>query len=618
MSLFIKEGGDNMEAILNSFNNEQQRAVLSPAKYLQIIAGPGTGKTSTLAARILHLQFEENLSQGQILAISFSRAAKQQLITKMNTYSSELGYGSMIDILTFHSLAHRIVRYGIHTGESKFKKAFKTIPTEEFITLSPSIIKGLCRNYSNRERASKALSKGYNLLRQGNHLTSNNCNHWKGIDPDHNYHIQLDASDRILIDAKEMITFWKRIDRVEKKYNVTDFQGIINEAITLLKKQNETYKMITSEIRHILVDEYQDTSLSQEELLFALAGNNKNMTVVGDKNQTIYTFNGSNPDNLERFYNRCNEKAPSHTKKIELKKNYRSIDSIVNLSNDFIKDEVLEYTRESTQTKPVIVNTLSIKKAASFIASEILHLHKYENTSYSDICILYRKNSSFSPQAAEVIKELNRLEIPVSQTNEKIEDTSLKQDVAQLCDNYEDLTLHELMQLLQNDSFDQTIIQFIKKAMSEGATDTDDLLDYLVELDNSNESSENDSVFINTVHAAKGQEYPIVFILFIGDTQFPHGSLPDIEEEERLLYVGITRAKDKLYILGQHGIRFQDFLGKCKESEVEYKIYSSTNEEIFDKGFNEDDYSIVKKTTEKQREQEKNRMKDLEDLVSDW
>ncbi|MED4182089.1 ATP-dependent helicase [Priestia megaterium] len=612
-----------LEVIIDKLNEEQKKAATSTAKYLQVSAGPGTGKTSTLAARIFNLQYNYDLSPNEIISISFSRTAKQQLTYKMQSYTEQLGYGSIIEVLTFHSLAHRIVRYGNHTGESKFKNGFQTVYTEDFIKVQPSILKSLCPEYANRDLVGSALAKGLNLVRQGKQLNRSMYKHWSEIKPDSIYKVNMDANDRVIIKGKDMIEFWKRIERIEKTKNIIDFQGLITEATKLLEKRSDAYNMITKQLQHILVDEYQDSSLSQEDFLFSLADHNKNITVVGDKNQAIYTFNGSNPDNLDRFYFYFKEIAPRQTERIYLQKNYRSTKDIVNLSNHFIGKKYIEHTTDTKKdvTKPIIVNTHSIKLAAAYIGSKIQELKHEQNISYNDICILYRKNSVHAPQANEVIKALENYGIPWKDNSLATGDgVNIKEKVLKICDEYPVVELEELLGILKvSYNCEEEALELIKDAILQGAVDTDDLIDYLIDLDESLPDGIKEYVTLRTVHGAKGQEYPIVFILYIGDRQFPHGNQPDIEEEKRLLYVGITRAMNQLYIIGQRGIQHEDFLGHCmSSSEVEVKHFHSHYSEENVDGFNEKELLLINETTKAFEIEEEKNQKRLVDMMEDW
>jgi DNA helicase II / ATP-dependent DNA helicase PcrA len=596
-----------MDTILGMLNQEQYNAVTSNANYLQISAGPGTGKTSTLAARILYKQFEEGLQQNEMLAISFSQSAKHQLINKMNEYTNIMGYGSVIEILTFHSLAHRIIRYGIFTEESKYRHGFKVINTEDFVDIKEDIIKGLCGEYADRDLIRNALSLTLNLLRQGSHLEKNFLTHWSQIDASSIYKVNIDATTRVNISGKDIIEFWKRVGRLSIIRNEIDYQGLISEALNLITLKKDTYSMVTEELRHIFVDEYQDTSLSQEMLLVSFADQSRDITVVGDENQTIYTFNGSNVENMKRYYDRFSKIDNKVANRVQLIQNYRSTNSIIKLSNHFLNRELIIKPNDkrdfNNDSLPVVVNTQSVELASAYIAKEILRLKMSENVSLDDICVLYRKNSEYSPQLSTLKIELDLLGIQYDETASLKDSLDIKKEVLAIYEEYPDYNLDELVPLLETKGTNSSVVTFIKETISSGALYSEDLIDFIVDIDgNSEDGAMNGMVKLRTVHSAKGQEFPIVFILYVGDRQFPHGSNPDIAEEKRLFYVGITRAKEKLYILGMHGVRFEDFLGKCKTANTIYVHYNSRveNENLEGYGLKENDKEIIRETSRKQ------------------
>ncbi|KAA0549794.1 ATP-dependent helicase [Bacillus sp. BGMRC 2118] len=614
-----------MEKILSILNQEQYNAVTSKANYLQIAAGPGTGKTSTLAARIFYKQLEEDLQQNEMLAISFSKSAKYQLIKKMNEYTNIMGYGSVIEILTFHSLAHRIIRYGIFTGESKYRQGFKVIETEDFVLVKEDIIKGLCVEYADRDLIRKALSQTLNLLRQGSHLENDFLTHWSQIEVNTLYKVNIDATTRINVSGKDIIEFWKRVERLSLIRNEIDYQGLISEALKLITLKENTYRLVTEDLKHIFVDEYQDTSLSQEKLLVSLADYSRDITVVGDENQTIYTFNGSNVENMKRYFgifSRLNNKL---TDRVELTQNYRSTNRIIELSNHFLNKELITQPRYKSNSDveefPIIINTQSLELASAYIAKEIQRLNKSYNVSLNDICVLYRKNTEHSPQLNSLKIELDSLGIPYNETATLKDGLDIKKEVLAIYEEYPDYNLDELVPLLEAKGTNDSIVTYIKETMSSGALYTDDLIDFIVEIDGITEGEQAESkVTLRTVHSAKGQEFPIVFIMYIGDKQFPHGSNPDIAEEKRLFYVGITRAKERLYILGKHGVRFEDFLGKCKTANSSYLHYNSRveNENIEGYGLKENDKKIIRETTRKQEHEFEQHKARIAKYMEEW
>lgn len=607
-----------MDHIIKGLNPEQREAVTTPSRYTQIIAGPGTGKTTTLAAKILYVQTELGINIDKILGISFSRSAKWQLLNKLDDFTDQLGYGGKPLILTFHSLAHRIIKYGIRYNETRFRTGFQRIATEEFITLSPSLLLGLCSEYSDRDLVNRALSQAYNQLRQGSQLHDTLIKNWSEIPKSTTYHIKTYDHGRILLHARDIITFWKRIIKIEKIKNVTDFQGLISEANRILSLKQQTYKHISDSYDYIFVDEYQDTSLAQEELLFLLNNQKHAITVVGDTNQTIYTFNGSNSENMDRFSQNNLKLASSNTELIRLYRNYRSTEEIVKIANDFLDiDEIFSFDRRKGLI-PETVETHSIKLAAEYIALKIQNILIKNQINLSDICILYRKNSEFSPQADTVYQELKKHKIPFNrQKLIQEKNDSLIDQVLRLRDDYEDELLCDVIEKLHAKDVNKELILFVKDVMNQGASDTDDLGDFLSEYEEkASPSQEEDSVQVKTVHEAKGQEYPIVFILYLGDREFPHSSTPDIEEERRLLYVGLTRAQNELYIIGQKGIEFEGFLDKCILSNTTHvPFHSSKNEEKND-GFNSEDRQVIDETTRQLELEETKRNEELKKLMN--
>jgi DNA helicase-2/ATP-dependent DNA helicase PcrA len=606
-----------VDKILQKLNPEQREAVTASSRYTQIVAGPGTGKTTTLAAKMLYEQTENEVDTDKILGISFSRSAKTQLLKKLDEFTDNIGYGGKPVILTFHSLAYRIIRNGIRYNESKFRDNFSRISTEEFLKLDPSLIKDLCKDYADRELVNRALSQAYNLIRQGSKLEEFPAVHWSEIPQATKYNIKTYDYGRVIISSEDLVTFWQRINKIEKIRNVTDYQGLISEAIRLLSLKKHTYNYVTDSYSHYFIDEYQDTSLAQEKLLFLL-NKNQFITVVGDPNQTIYTFNGSNSKNMQRFLNHYKRSASEQTEEIRLIKNYRSTNEIVITANNFMAGSDISAATNTFGEQPVGVETSSIKLAAEFIATKIIDLIQQGKYKYEDICVLYRKNSEFSPQASLVSEAFTEYNIPFNNDkNNKEKTETLFSQILQIREEYEDELLEDVLEKLGQKNTSDDVINFVIEAIDQGAADTDDMADLMTDYE-MEEAAEggNESVSVKSVHESKGQEFPVVFILFLGDREFPHSSDPDIDEEERLLYVALTRAQEELFIVGQKGIAQPGFLDKCLTSDIvrHIKFFSSGEEEKND-GFSAEDKKIIDKTIQQQIEEEKRQQEELRKLM---
>ncbi|WP_053428445.1 ATP-dependent helicase [Rossellomorea marisflavi] len=605
-----------MDRLLKLLNTQQREAVTTPSRYTQIVAGPGTGKTTTLAAKILYTQSELGILTNNILGISFSRSAKSHLLNKMEEFTTLIGYGGKPVILTFHSLAFRIIKYGIHFNESLFRQGVETIHTENFIDLDPLLTKGLCSEYADRKLVNESISQAYNLIRQGS-LEASPVTNWRDIPQDVQYPVNTYTYGRILIRGRDLATFWRRINKIKKIKNTTDFQGLISEATRILSLKQRTYHHVSERFRHIFVDEYQDTSLAQEGLLLRLIDRDQTVTVVGDKNQTIYTFNGSNSTNMDRFSDYCKKYAPESSEVIHLTHNYRSTREIIHVANEFIGEETITPVNKRNGIKPMVVETHSIQLAAEFIAKKISELVEDTTVSLSDICILYRKNSEHSPQADKVFEQLGQYSIRYDTEQQHKENTeSLIGQVLKVRDEYEDEPLEEVFEKLKLKNASKELLQFMIEVMNQGGVDTDDLTEHIVEIkEEAQEETSTDSITIKTVHEAKGLEYPIVFILYLGDREFPHSSRPNIEEEKRLLYVGMTRAQNQLYVLGKKGIEFEGFLNNCIDSDTTHIHYYSSIAEEKNEGFNKADKDIIDQTVKQQEEAEKKIKDELRRLM---
>ncbi|MBN8236421.1 ATP-dependent helicase [Halobacillus kuroshimensis] len=596
-------------------NDQQLRAVKDPSQFIQINAGPGTGKTTTLAAKILYSQIELDVPVSNMIGISFSRSAKSHLLNKLEEFTDLLGYGGRPSIFTFHSLAFRIIKKAIELGDSKFKEYIDHVDTEEFISYNPNLLKDLCKEYNDAESKKQALCEAFNRARQGNLLYGPSLS-WTDVNEDEIYHIPTYVFGRLIVKGKDLKEFWKRVDKIERKSRVTDYNGMITEAINILTNKGKTYDYFTELYDYIFVDEYQDTSLAQEMLLFSLLSNKQHVTVVGDKNQTIYSFNGSNSYNLNRFLQKATELFDSEPTKIILSRNYRSPQQILDVTNSLVHEEHYVYSEDRTLQLPVVVETHNYHLASHYISTEIERLIYQEKVHPSNICILYRKNSEHSPQADSVKEQLNRLEIEYTEevSNKKTEIT-LSQKVLSFQEENQGEDLEDIIDTIK----DERTKQFVRECMSDGASDAEDLLEYVVELEDTEESSapaQGESIHIRTVHSSKGLEFPYVFILYLGDKDFPHSSKPDIEEERRLFYVGLTRAQEQLYIIGKRGLHYESFLDLCLLNEVKHVLHHTYKEESRTYGFSEDDKELIDKSQQKQ-DRLLDELEDLQDLFND-
>ncbi|SIR58448.1 ATP-dependent helicase [Domibacillus enclensis] len=586
-----------MLPFIRHLNDNQYNAVTGPVGDVIINAAAGTGKTSTLAARILYLQIEKNIEPEEMLALSFSRSARQGLISKMEAYRKEAGAGSPIETLTFHGLAFRIVRVAASLGETWLKPGFKIIENNKkiFEDNAAAFFKGI----EYKKNQDSLYSKVIDSVRQGHEHYGQALYSPDQIVEDEQLKVESEQGVRVSLASLDVKRVWKRYATYLKRKNQIDYPGLISEAINVIKNSGQlTLNRIRTGIRHLFIDEFQDTSMAQEELAFLLAGNQMYMTVVGDNEQTIYAFNGSNESNIIHFHQNVARRKGSIAYSIDLIENYRSSANILGVANRIVEKGNSAYkkwlrTAENVSEEvalyqyhnhPVtLVRMPRLHNAATYIAEEILRLHEEEEILYSDITVLVRKDTEFSPQGSEVKRLLEEKNIPVGVTRSGGDNQKIVFDKAEeICQSYYDEPLASIIDSIEKGDIDpdldsaieRGIIDVFKEAVDSGAVFAYDALDFLID-STSGEGSEreDDGVRIRTVHSAKGLEFKVVFVLFLGDKSFPHGAVPDVDGERRLLYVAITRAQDRLYMIGRNGIHGPDFFGECMGSETRLVDY---------------------------------------------
>ncbi len=580
-----------MQRFWDSFNSAQSQAITAPLCHMVINAAAGTGKTSTLAARILFLQTHLDIPPSSIMAISFSRTARSRLVEKLTSFCKHLGTGSPVPTYTFHGLAFRVVRFATSLGETWLKPGFELLDSSIlgnrlFLQHQDFLLQGVGKGLD-KESALSAFIKTIDELRQGTvdmepYLTPNE------LDPNVYIEVDIGLNTLIRITSRDVITVWRRYENLLKKHNAIDYTGLIIEAIKVLSHpQGEARKRVCDGLKAILVDEYQDTSKAQEKLLFKLAGDNIPITVVGDTDQTIYTFNGSSISNMNNFQCIACQTNIQVLPPIQMVENYRSTSPILETANrvrknltqerllvpaeDILDDRLSSYRERNLPVR--LVHAPRLELAADYVAQEIKRLVNDEGLSESEIAVLVRKNSEYSPQGEAVKEALSKYGMDIILTSEPsdINRRNHLRFVYEFCqdpENYGRL-LNELISDGSNLSLPEDLpfekfTFYIQEAIQAGAQYCYEAIEMLYDNMNLEETNEgNSGIQIRTIHSAKGEEFRAVFLMYLGDRSFPHGSRPDLEEERRLLYVGITRAQERLYILGRPGIHQEDFFGDC-------------------------------------------------------
>lgn len=481
--------------ILASLDPDQRTAASIVSGPLIIVAGPGSGKTRTLTHRVAHLVRENYAGPEQCLTITFTRRAAEEMRERLRRLLPDSW--QKVPVLTFHGLAFRLLQET--RVEAGLPRGFRVVPEEEKIAW-------LAESFEwSPAKAEKILKKISLMKREG-----------KTPEP-----------------ATDELSAWTALENQRDKEGWLDYDDLMVFAVRLLEEDKGLAQNYRRQFPFISIDEYQDVDEWQYRLTRCLSSQDGNLCVIGDPDQSIYGFRGSDVGFFMRF-----EKDFPGAKKIRLTRNYRSGESILSASAQMIAPSSLVEDREiETLTrahdaggglteldtgKVVIYQARTDKAEAEFVVENIEKAvggvsffsvdsgrseSGLSNYSFSDFAVLYRTEAQ-----ADVLEEaLERSGLPFR--------------------------------------------RYSSRQVEEGTDDWDERADRIALL---------------TLHAAKGLEFSVVFITGCEDGLIPlrFGAKRDekeTEEERRLFYVGMTRAKDKLF-LSHAAKRFWN--GKVREREI--------------------------------------------------
>ena len=608
-----------MSELIDGLNNKQKEAVMATQGPCLVIAGAGSGKTKVLTHKIAYLMQEEKVLPWNILAITFTNKAANEMKERIETLVGEAAKDIWMG--TFHSICVRILRKFI--DRIGFDSSFLIFDASDQKTLVKECLKAL--NIDDKlfsERGVLAeISNAKNEL----------------LEPEA-YSRKYAGDYRKSKIAEIYALYQKRL----KENNAVDFDDIINNTIKILSENPDVLEYYTEKFKYILVDEYQDTNKAQFTLVTILASKYGNITVVGDNDQGIYSFRGADISNILNF-----EKDFPGTKIVKLEQNYRCTGNILKAANSVIKHNETKYdkklwTENGEGTLPQIYQGEDEYDEARFVVEEIRHLKREELDHYSDFAILYRMNSQ--SRALEDI--LRREDIPykivgglkfyerkeikdaisylrlianpsdniflkriINEPKREIGKTSLDhiQEIAEsqgismyevikhaddfgqprvyanakefidtienLRSQKEEIKISDLLKetlnktgytkaleqenTIEAESRIQNLEELVTVAVEfEEEFAENGLSDFLESISLSSDidslEDQEDSVTLMTLHSAKGLEFPVVFLVGMEEGIFPGyqsvGEPKELEEERRLFYVGITRAKQHLYL----------------------------------------------------------------------
>ena len=598
-----------MNEILAGLNERQKEAVETLTGPVLILAGAGSGKTKTLTHRIANL-IAHGVQPSRILAVTFTNKAANEMRERLARLLNQVPVRSFMPYMgTFHGIAVRVLR--TEAEAVGLDRNFVIYDTDDQVSLIRRVMRDL-RLSDNKQLKPKSIQS----------IISSEKNQGNGPEE---YAIKAFYPNQ-----RNIAKIFKKYEEEKDKAAALDFDDLLLRTLDLFKNHSEVRKKWQEKFEHILIDEYQDTNSIQYNIIRLLVNKKRNICVVGDDWQSIYSWRGADFTNILNF-----ERDFPGAKVIKLEQNYRSTGSILEASQKIINEnktrtEKVLFT-ESGKGEPVDIESLrNEEEEANYVALKILNL-KSTFPDYADFAVLYRTNAqSYAFEQAfmrmsipykiiggvrfydrkEVKDVLAILKLVINQ-RDKVSLTRVTNNVlsgigeaslAKLLAAVEatksgqplfEIEVDEVLKTAKARNSLKRLINFLKKSQNKMPSEitqeaieyfdfrtlTDDgtpsadermrnlgvlvsnalnhenLEDFLADaslMSSADEVSVKNSVTLMTLHAAKGLEFPVVFIVGMEEGLFPSGRCieeqAELEEERRLAYVGMTRAMQKLFL----------------------------------------------------------------------
>ena len=633
---------------LNELNPEQYEAATTTEGFIRVVAGAGSGKTKTLTARYMYLVEQLGISTANILCVTFTNKAAAEMKKRIRKVLPDQDLGR---ITTFHGFCVGLLKEDCHV--IGYPTTFIVLDEEDKESILRTVFEDL--GISSKDMTIKEAVDHIGWRKGGRGYVKTL------IDPNLNHLVDLSNAATTLKDKVMYRYFYE-----QRKCYGLDFDDLVYFALYILEHDRDTREKWQSRLEYIMVDEFQDIDKDQYSLADILSGYHKNLFVVGDPDQTIYTWRGADVKFILEF-----DARHDNVKTIYLNTNYRSVPQILAASNALIDKNRERLKKELTAVrpdakKPLYFHAKTSQLEADWITAQMRAMHD-GGKSYSQMAVLYRAHFVSRTIEESLIRnkipyvlysgvefykrkeikdilcylrmvyagddvsflrtvneprrgvgrtriaalkqyaEMNRCSLYdalVASLDTKLIKSSRAKEYVRLIEKYraiyDGMDLTDLLSGILTDSgyelmlrtsgeeerldnlaeLKQAIYDFQRKAGEE--VTLGNYLDHAALFTNMDQNDRAQAVKLMTVHAAKGLEFPAVFLCGLSEGIFPGkraNTREKLEEERRLAYVAFTRARDRLFLSDAAGSNYDGsfrypsrFLFNAEEENVEYAV----------------------------------------------
>lgn len=633
---------------LSELNPEQYEAATTTEGFIRVVAGAGSGKTKTLTARYMYLVEQLGISTANILCVTFTNKAAAEMKKRIRRVLPDQDLGR---ITTFHGFCVGLLKEDCHV--IGYPTTFIVLDEEDKEAMLRTVFEDL--GITSRDMTIKEAVDHIGWRKGGRGYVRTL------IDPDLNRLVDLSNKATTLKDKVMYRYFYE-----QRKCYGLDFDDLVYFALHILEQDRDAREKWQERLEYIMVDEFQDIDKDQYSLADILSGYHKNLFVVGDPDQTIYTWRGADVKFILEFDSRH-----ENVKTIYLNTNYRSVPQILAASNALI-DKNRERLKKKLAAvrpdarKPLYFHAKTGQLEADWMTAQMRAMHDGGKT-YSQMAVLYRAHYVSRTVEESLIRnkipyvlysgvefykrkeikdiicylrmvyagddvsflrtvneprrgvgrtriaalkqfaEMNRCslyEALVANLDTKLIKSSRAKEYVRLIEKYraiyDGMDLTDLLSGILTDSgyelmlrtsgeeerldnlaeLKQAIYDFQRKAGEE--VTLGNYLDHAALFTNMDQTDKAQAVKLMTIHAAKGLEFPVVFLCGLSEGIFP-GKRADtrekLEEERRLAYVAFTRARDRLFLSDAAGSNYDGsfrypsrFLFNAEEENLEYAV----------------------------------------------